>query len=166
MPLLFVLFTALPFLEIYLLLRIGQRLGLGGTLALVVVTGLLGAFLAKREGLKALRQWRQAIAEMRLPEEGLASGVLILAGGILLLTPGVITDVMGLACLFPPTRRLLAGVLRQQFVARLAQAGHLRGATARPDATFGTNGRPDQVIDVEAHPVGEPGPRNKTPPAV
>jgi UPF0716 protein FxsA len=110
---LFLAFTLVPIVDLWLLLRIGGRLGLVPTVALVVGTGLLGAWLARREGARVLQGWRRAMADGRLPEEGVLSGALVLAGGVLLVTPGVLTDVAGLALLLPPTRRVAADGLRR-----------------------------------------------------
>src|SRR5512133_3368082 len=97
---LFLLFTALPLLDLWVLLRIGGAIGFWNTIALVVATGLAGAWLAKLEG-------------ARTPDEGVLSGALVLAGGLLLVSPGVITDALGLVLLFPPTRRVVATALRR-----------------------------------------------------
>ena len=106
---LFLLFTVIPLAELWLLVQIGEVVGLPATLAAVVATGALGASLAKREGLRTLRAWQDSLARGQLPEEGLASGLLILVGGIFLVTPGVLTDVLGLSMLLrsgaPPPRR-------------------------------------------------------------
>ena len=92
---LFLLFAAVPLLDLWLLLRIGAVVGLWGTLALIVLPSLLGAWLARREGLRVLRAWQLSIAEGRVPEEGLLSAGLVLVGGVLLMTPGLITDATG-----------------------------------------------------------------------
>jgi UPF0716 protein FxsA len=117
-------FVLLPFLELMLLIRIGRVVGVGSTLALLVLTGLLGAWLAKRQGRKVLEAWRTALAAGQVPEEGVLGGVLVLIGGLLLVTPGVLTDVLGLFCLLPPTRKLIArglGRYLSRQVARGAQ---------------------------------------------
>ena len=104
----FLLFTLVPLVELWLLVQIGEVVGLPATLAAVVMTGALGASLAKREGLRTLHAWQESLARGQLPEEGLASGLLILVGGIFLVTPGVLTDVIGLSMLLPPLRRAAA----------------------------------------------------------
>jgi UPF0716 protein FxsA len=121
---LFVLFTALPLVDLWVLLQIGRALGLWSTIALVVATGMAGAWLARTEGARVIRGWRRAMTEGRLPEEGVLSGALVLAGGLLLVTPGVISDVLGLALLFPPSRRLAAAALRR-WLRRQLEAGRI-----------------------------------------
>ena len=103
------MFTLVPVLELYLLIAVGGAIGAPATIGLVLATGLLGAVLAKREGMRVLRAWQEAMARGQIPEEGLASSLLVLVGGVLLVTPGVLTDVVWLALLAPPTRRALAG---------------------------------------------------------
>ncbi len=122
---LFLAFTVVPLLELYLLIGIGRQVGVLPTLGMVLVSGLAGAWLAKREGRRVLRDWRAATAQGRLPEEGILSGALVLAGGVLLVTPGVLTDVLGFLLLIPVTRRFIAARLRRGLERRM-QAGTLR----------------------------------------
>jgi UPF0716 protein FxsA len=142
---LFVLFTALPLVDLWVLLQIGRALGFSSTVALVVLTGMAGAWLARAEGFRVLRDWQRAVAEGRLPEEGVLSGALVLAGGLLLVTPGVISDALGLALLFPPSRRLVAAGLRR-WLARQIRAGRIHVVASR--GGFGTPSAPDEPIDV------------------
>jgi UPF0716 protein FxsA len=140
---LFLAFTVIPFLELYLLIGIGRQAGTVPTLGLVLATGLLGAWLAKREGRRVMRSWQAAMAQGRLPEDGILSGALVLVGGVLLVTPGVLTDGVGLLLLIPPTRRWIAARLRRVLERRM-EAGTLRVST------FGWGGSP------QARPPGEP----------
>lgn len=117
---LLLLFTVLPVVELYLLISIGQNVGAGPTIALVLATGLLGAWLAKREGGRVLRSWQESMARGETPKEGVISSVLVLVGGVLLVTPGVVTDVTGLLLLVPWTRRLVANAIRTRLERRFA----------------------------------------------
>jgi len=137
---LFLLFTVVPLLDLWVLLRLGAAVGPWGTLALVVVPSLLGAWLARREGLRVLRAWQRAIGEGRVPEEGLLSAGLVLAGGVLLITPGLITDTTGLALLVPPIRRVAAAGVRR-WIRRKIDDGTIRVVGRRA-------GGPDEPIDV------------------
>ncbi len=119
---LFLLFTVLPFVELYLLIRIGTVVGTLPTLGFVIGIGIAGAVLARSQGRRVLSELRLALAEGRMPAEAVLSGVLILIGGVLLITPGVITDFVGLLLLFPPSRRLLMTLAQRQLEARI-QAG-------------------------------------------
>jgi UPF0716 protein FxsA len=112
---LFLLFTLVPLVELYLLIWLAGFIGFWPTLAIVMTTAGLGAFFAKREGLKVLRAWQTALSELRVPEEGLTSALLVLAAGIFLITPGVLTDLAGLLLLLPAVRRRVAGLIERRF---------------------------------------------------
>lgn len=122
---LFILFTVVPLVELYLLVLLGRHMGAWASLGLVLVTGVLGAVLAKGEGLRVLRRWQESLARGEMPEEGLLSGVLVLVGGVLLVTPGVLTDVAGVLLLLPPTRRLVAARVRR-WLERRVVSGQVR----------------------------------------
>jgi UPF0716 protein FxsA len=143
---LFLLFTAVPLLDLWLLLAIGDVIGFWPTVGLVLLTGFAGATLARLEGLRVLGAWRAALAAGRLPEEGVLSGVLVLVGAVLLVTPGVITDVAGLALLVPASRRLAARGLRA-WLARQIRSGRVRVVSgARGDP--GRSPASREIVDV------------------
>ena len=104
---LLVLFTLVPLLELYLLIRVGELIGVWPTVALVVFTGALGAFLTRLEGLRVFRQVQAEFQEGRVPTAGLLDGLLIVVAGAVLLTPGLITDALGFFLLLPPGRRVV-----------------------------------------------------------
>jgi UPF0716 protein FxsA len=104
---LFFLFTALPLLEIALLVQVGSFIGALNTIAIVALTGALGAWMARSQGLSVLRRIVESLRRGEVPGKELLDGAFILIGGALLLTPGLITDVLGLLCLLPPTRQVL-----------------------------------------------------------
>ncbi len=115
---LFLLFTVVPAVEFYLLIQLGQLLGAGPTVALILLTGVLGASMARTQGLAVL-QGIQAEAAQGFPSgERIVEGLLILVGGVLLVTPGVLTDFFGLSLIAPPTRRFLAPRVKRWFMAR------------------------------------------------
>lgn len=116
-------FLSITSLEVFLLLQIGDWLGFWPTLAFVFATAILGAYLAKREGLRVWRDWQRALAELRIPEEGITSGLLVLVGAVLLCTPGVLTDLTGIALLVPPVRRVVARFIEARVKARMEQGG-------------------------------------------
>ena len=103
---LIVLFTLVPFIELALLIKVGQYIGVGYTLGIVIITGLAGAFLAKIQGLLTLNRIQTEINNGIMPADRLLDGALILISGILLLTPGFITDLIGFLGLIPLTREL------------------------------------------------------------
>ncbi|MFQ5896472.1 MAG: FxsA family protein [Nitrospinota bacterium] len=117
---LFLLFTAVPLLELALLIEVGSRIGVVATLALVIFTGALGAALARAQGFAVLRRIQMELAEGRSPASSLVDGALILAAGLLLITPGLLTDALGFALLLPPFRAWIKGQLRRRFEAYVA----------------------------------------------
>lgn len=151
--LLLFLFTVVPLVELYLLLWVGRLLGFGPTVGIVVATGLLGAALAKREGIRVLSKWQAALAEGRVPEEGLLEGVLVFVGGLFLITPGVLTDAFGLLMLIPPTRRLMARFVRSR-IEKGVRSGKVRVVTfGGGQVVEWSSARDPGVIDVEGHEV-------------
>jgi len=101
---LFLLFTAIPLLELMILIEIGGRIGVLATLGIVILTGVVGAWIARLQGLSVLRNIQREMAEGRVPAVPLVDGALVLAGGVLLLTPGLLTDLMGLSLMVPAVR--------------------------------------------------------------
>lgn len=113
------IFVAVPLLELVLLLRIGQWIGMMPTVALVVITGVAGAALARQQGMRALMAVQQELAEGRLPGRSLLDGLAILIGGALLLTPGVMTDLLGFGLLLPVSRSWLQRLARRVLERRI-----------------------------------------------
>ena len=91
---LLLLFIRVPLVELFLLIEIGRLIGTLSTLTIIVCTGILGAFLARHQGIGVLHQIRTEIANGRLPAAQLADGVIILLAGAVLITPGVLTDAL------------------------------------------------------------------------
>ena len=117
------IFVIVPAIELYLLHSLSDKIGLLETVLLVVFTGVLGGNLAKREGLRVWHAWQNAMTELRPPEEGVVSGLLVFIGGAFLLTPGVLTDALGLALLVPSLRRPIANALRDYAKRKLEAKG-------------------------------------------
>ncbi|MCV2876004.1 FxsA family protein [Rhodobacteraceae bacterium XHP0102] len=109
---LFLIFLAVPLIEIGLFIEIGGAIGLWPTLAIVVITAVLGTSLVRSQGSIALSQIKSRFHELSDPTEALAHGAMILIAGALLLTPGFFTDGVGFALLVPPLREFLIGQLR------------------------------------------------------
>ena len=120
---LFLLFLVLPFVEIVLIIQIGSTIGVGPTLAIMVLSAVLGSWLCKREGLGVLRRLNESLDEGRIPTTELADGALILLAGALMVTPGFITDVTGLLLLIPPTRALVRTAVVARFRHRIERSG-------------------------------------------
>jgi UPF0716 protein FxsA len=111
----FLLFTLVPLLELYILIKIGSYIGAFQTVALVVFTALFGIVIARIEGLRKLQQIKQSLSQGIVPAEEMVDGVLIFVAGILLIIPGVLTDLFALVLLIPYTRTLFKRWLRRRF---------------------------------------------------
>lgn len=116
---LFVLFVVVPLLELYVLIQVGQVIGAWWTTLLLVLDSILGTWLIRREGGRALAALRTALESGRMPARELADGALLLIGGTLMLSPGFVTDVFGILLILPITRPLFRRVLTRVVAARL-----------------------------------------------
>lgn len=112
------LFVIIPLGELYLLLLVGRAIGAVYTVLIVILTGMVGGYLARREGLAVLGRVRERLDAGELPGGELLDGAIILVAGALLITPGMVTDLLGLWGLLPPTR----GWLRRRVTRRLQQS--------------------------------------------
>ena len=155
-PALLVLFVALPILEVFLLVRVGQWIGLWPTLGLLVLSAALGTWLVRREGTKAWRALRDAVGGGRIPSRELTDGALVAAGGLLLILPGMVTDVVGLVCLLPFTRALPRKVLMSfadRQVEKVGLVGLSRGSDIEgevvPEPTRPSNPQPGDNRAIE-----------------
>ena len=111
---LFLAFSLIPLVEIYLLIKLGQNFGAITSILLVIFTGILGAYLARMEGLRTLFRIQETMREGRMPGEELLDALLIAIAGLVLITPGFITDVAGFLLLFPFTRMLAKNWLKER----------------------------------------------------
>ncbi len=119
------LFLAVPIVELAVLIQLGRLIGLWPTLAVIAITGMLGAMLASREGLRAWHAFQTEMAQGRMPGRPILDGLSIFAGGALLLTPGLLTDVLGFALLARPTRRWIQNRLVDRLGGRLMRQGQV-----------------------------------------
>ena len=148
---LLLLFVALPAVELVLLIELGSRFGTLHTLALIVLTGVFGASLARGQGLGVMRQIQAEVAEGRLPAASLVDGAIILVAAALLVTPGVLTDGFGFLCLIPAFR----GVVKRILWRRLEDA--VRQNRVHVDVGFESPERPvHDVRDVNGPVLRRP----------
>jgi UPF0716 protein FxsA len=159
---LFLLFTVVPLIELYLLIAIGRMLGPGPTIALVLLTGALGAWFARLEGSRVIRRWQEAMARQQIPKDGVIDGFLIFVGGVMLITPGILTDIAGLSMVMPPSRRVIARAVRRWFEGQIATGrvqvyapGYNGGAPRRPDV-IDIDGEVVEVVEVAETPDPKP----------
>ena len=110
---LILLFTLVPVGELVLLLRVGEHIGVGHTVFLVIFTGTIGAALAKMQGLLTMQRIQDNLGRGVMPAEEMFDGAMILCGGVLLLTPGFVTDILGLSFLIPFTRSLYKKIIKK-----------------------------------------------------
>ena len=115
---LFLAFTIIPIIEIYLLIEIGSMFGALTAVTLVILTGFLGAFLARMQGLQTLFRIQKSLREGSMPSGELLDALLIVIAGLVLLTPGFLTDSVGFLLLIPATRNSIKYWLRRQIELR------------------------------------------------
>ncbi|GHD98266.1 exlusion protein FxsA [Defluviimonas sp. 20V17] len=135
---LFALFLAVPLIEIALFIEVGGWLTLWPTLAIVLGSAVLGTWLVRQQGARALADLRRSMSELTDPTEPLAHGALILLAGALLITPGFLTDTIGILLLIPPVRRwVMRWIGRHSRVQRVTMGATYRTQDPRPDNTGG-----------------------------
>lgn len=142
---LFLLFTVMPAIELAVIIKVGQRFGAGTTIALLLLSGVVGASLAKYEGIRTLNAIQSELAGGRMPTDRLIDALLILVAGVLMVAPGFLTDLIGVLLLLPPARALVRRHLKKRFAAHMV-VNHFDGFRPPPDEDF---------IDVEARPHDE-----------
>jgi len=135
---LILLFLLTPAVELALLIQVDQVIGFWATIGLIIVTGIVGSHLARREGLSTWRRLNNRLQSGDLPGAELADGVIILVAGALLITPGILTDVIGFLGLIPFTRKYL-----RRFVMRWFQRKMEKGTMQVQFGAFGGPGMGD-----------------------
>lgn len=115
-PLIAVIFLVVPIIEIYLLIQVGQVIGAGWTIFLVVFTAVIGVWLLRIQGLSTLTRAQQKMQHNELPAREILEGMGLVVAGALLLTPGFFTDTIGFFLLFPPTRIWLVSRVASRMV--------------------------------------------------
>lgn len=145
---LMLLFVAVPLVELALLLMVGQRIGAGLTVALVVATGIGGAALARQQGLRAVRAVQEELAAGQLPGRAMLDALAVLVGGALLLTPGILTDLAGFGLVLPFSRGWLRSRIQRSLEARM-RAGQVQFSVFGPGGAARTG-----TADVGTRPGG------------
>ena len=161
MPLLILLFIVVPIAELYVIIQVGELIGVLPTLGMLLLDAVIGSLLLKHQGRTAWRRFNEALAQRRFPGKEVADGVLIIIGGTLLVSPGFLSDLVGVFLLLPPTRAISRRLLRRFTVGRFTVVGFPggRGPFGGSGAGgFGGSGRgpdpsPDYDYDVEAEEV-------------
>jgi UPF0716 protein FxsA len=152
--LLVLLFIVVPIAELYVIIQVGELIGVWPTLLLLLIDAVAGSWLLKHEGRSAWRRFNLALAERRLPGKEVADGFLVILGGALLIAPGFITDIFGALLLIPPTRAVARRVLRRWTIGRVAVVGFPGGGSmggfgGGPNGSAGPTRGYDYDIDAE-----------------
>ena len=121
MPLLALLafFIVVPLLELYVILKVGDAIGVLWTVALLLVDSVVGTMLFRSQGRTVWRRFNETMAAGRIPHRELIDGVLIIFGGAFLITPGFLTDILGLVLLLPPTRSVVRRLVARRLGRRI-----------------------------------------------
>ena len=138
---LLLLFILVPIAELCLFINIGSQLGLGLTLAIIIVTAILGASLTKSQGRRAMEKFQAATAAGRMPAKEAIDGLMILLAGAVLITPGFLTDAVGFLLLVPPFRAIVAGYAGKRL------KGKIQVVTPRMPNQNAQEKRPDSKLD-------------------
>ncbi len=149
-PLIVFFFLVIPIIEIYLLIQVGQVIGAGWTILLVVLTAVIGVWLLRIQGLSTLTRAQRRLQENELPAREILEGMALVVAGAFLLTPGFFTDTFGFLLLFPPTRIWLASLVASRMVvAASVQAQSMHGQSMNDQANRGDpmRGQPGQHHD-------------------
>ena len=152
---LFLLFTVTPAVELYLLIRIGEWAGAGATVGLILLTGAIGAALARQQGLSVIQQLTDDLKTGLPPGDHLVEALLVLIGAVLLVTPGLLTDVVGFSLLFPLTRRMLAPPVRRALMKRVKLRTFSSGA-ATPSGARAPGTTPGSETEGSGNPFDHP----------
>ncbi len=119
------LFLVVPLVELYLIIQVGELIGALNTIAVLILMGIVGGWLMKREGVGVLRRVRTQLQRGQVPARELVDGFLILFGGALMLAPGFLTDLLGLSLLVPPLRAMVRATLARRLQQRVVRRGGL-----------------------------------------
>lgn len=165
--LLVLLFIVVPVVELWLILQIGDMIGVWPTIFLLVFDSLLGAWLVKSQGGQVWRRFRETSGAGKVPANEAVDGFLVILGGTLLLVPGFLTDLLGVVMVIPPTRKLMRN-RSIRFVSRRARVTFMSSAAdddtrmrdfAHSDQprsrTSSTAGERDPDFDFQSHQIHE-----------
>ena len=118
---LFLLFTLVPAIELYLILKVGSAIGAANTIWLIIGTGILGAYYARQQGFKVVNNIQWKMQQGTVPGDDLVNGAMLLVGGAFLITPGFLTDFFGFSLIFPPTREAIKVGVKRYLEKRVRQ---------------------------------------------
>jgi UPF0716 protein FxsA len=164
MPLLFLLFIVVPLAELYVIIQVGQAIGVLPTIALLLLDSILGSVLMRSQGRRAWQRFTEAVQAGRPPAREVLDGALVLLGGAFLLTPGFLSDILGVLLLLPPTRAVFRRLLARRFLQRMTvslsggPAGRFRGPF-QPPGSYDVDGTATDVDPKPSPRLGGPRPQ-------
>jgi len=115
-----ILFLVIPVVEIFILIKAGEIIGIFPTIILVVLTAVIGAALLRQQGLSTLARFQENMSQGKLPAQELIEGILLAVGGALLMTPGFVTDTIGFLCLLPFSRKFIVTTIMKNSAAKIS----------------------------------------------
>ena len=143
------LFIALPLVELYVILKVGDAIGAVWTILLLAADSVLGSLLLRAQGRSVWRRFNNALAEGKMPHREVIDGVLVIFGGAFLITPGFVTDIVGLLLLLPPTRSVIRSAVVRRLGRRVAD-GAAGGFGRRAPRDFDVEGTARDYDDSSA----------------
>lgn len=158
----FLLFTLLPALELYLLIEVGSAIGAAETIMIIIITGILGAYYSRSQGLSIWQETNRKLAQGQVPTDSAIQGLMVLVGGLLLITPGFITDIFGFSLVMPWTRKILVKMFKRSLMNQTGKGRVVFYSNINGQETFYTGDERDvtssatdelpaseQVIDID-----------------
>jgi UPF0716 protein FxsA len=154
-------FIVVPIAELYVIIQVGEAIGVVPTILLLLLDAFLGSWLLKREGRAAWRRFNEALRAGRIPAKEVADGFLVIVGGALLIAPGFLSDIVGILFLIPPTRAVARRILHRWTLGRVAivgvpigaaMGGFGRASGRGPGGASGPNRSYDYDVDAEEVP--------------
>ncbi len=142
------LFILIPVVELRILWSLGESIGIMETILIVVLTGVVGAQLARSQGIKVLNSINSELQSGKMPADSLLSAALVLVGGVLLLTPGILTDMFGLCLLIPPFRAGIAALLKKYFKSHF-NVINVNSFNSNAGSGFSSQ-REEEIVEVDA----------------
>ena len=148
MPLavLLVLFIVVPLAELYMILKVGDAIGVVPTILLLAADSVLGSVLLRTQGRAVWTRFNVTLSEGRVPHREVMDGVLVIFGGAFLITPGVLTDIVGIILLIPPTRAVVRRLVVRRLGRRVVVASSSR-SSSRPRGRYDVEGTAAEYDD-------------------
>ena len=146
------LFIFIPLLELVLLIKIGEYIGVVWTILLVGSTGAVGISLARWQGLEVIGKLKSNLQQKQLPHNNLLDGILLLVGAATLLTPGLITDLLGFSLIIPVSRRRIRTLVKKKLKAKVNFRSYYPGAgetESEAESSADKTEEEEEIIDIE-----------------